>query len=97
MANYHLRGCGQLIKATTMRLPLELAELSVATYGFSGHLYRRSVIKCSMYTVRVVILAKINQLSLQVTSIPEERLLKVFPPDRSNQSFDEGMRYRGIR
>jgi len=92
MANYYLRSCGQSIKATTMRLPLELAEFSVATYGFSGHLYRRSVIKCSMYTVRVVILAKINQLSLQVTGIPEDRLFKEFLTNGPDQSFDEGMR-----
>jgi len=75
-----------------MRLPLELAELSVATYGFSVHLYRRSVIKCSMYTVRVVIQVKINQLSLQVTGIPEERLVKKFSTNGPDQSFDKGMR-----
>ena len=95
MANYYLRSCGQLIKATTMRLPLELAELSVATYGFSVHLYRRSVIKCSMYTVRVVIQVKIDQLSLQVTwysrrSVWSRNSRRMVPISRSTKGCDSG-------
>jgi hypothetical protein len=45
-----------------------------------------------MYTVRVVILAKISQLSLQIAGIPEERLVKEFPTHGPDQSFNEWMR-----
>ena len=37
-------------------------------------------------------LAKFNQLSHQVTGIPEERLVKGFSTNGPDQSFDEGMR-----
>ena len=39
----------------------------------------------------VVILSEISQLSLQVICIPEERMVKVFSANGSNQSFDERM------
>jgi len=37
-------------------------------------------------------LAKFSQLSLQVTDIPEEYLVKKFSTNGPDQSFDEGMR-----
>ena len=45
-----------------------------------------------MYAMRIVILAEIGQLSLQVAGIPEERLIKEFSSYDPDQSFDEGMR-----
>jgi len=45
-----------------------------------------------MYTVRIVIPAKIVQLALQVRGIPEERLVKEFLTNSPYQSFDERMR-----
>jgi hypothetical protein len=38
--------------------------------------------------VRVVILAKISQLSLQVTRIPENRLIKEFSTNGPDQPFN---------
>ena len=49
-----------------------------------------------MYAVRIVILAEIRQLSLQVTGIPEERLVKKFPTNGSDDSLDEEMQAKYI-
>jgi hypothetical protein len=40
----------------------------------------------------VVILSKFFQLSLQIAGIPEERMVKVFTTNRSDQSLNKGMR-----
>ncbi len=45
-----------------------------------------------MRALIVVILAEIRPLLFQVTGIPEERLVKEFPPNAPDQSFDEGVR-----
>jgi hypothetical protein len=45
-----------------------------------------------MCAVHIVVLAEISQLSLQVTDIPEEHMVKKFSTNGSNQPFDEGMR-----
>ena len=47
---------------------------------------------CCMCAVRIVILAEIRQLSLQVPGILKKRLVNVFPANGSDQSFDEGIR-----
>ena len=44
----------------------------------------------------VVILQERAKFSFKVLRIPEEDTVKVFPTNRSNQSFNERMRYRGI-
>jgi hypothetical protein len=41
--------------------------------------------------VRIVILAKIRQLSFQVAGIPEKRLVEKFSANGPDQSLDEGM------
>jgi len=50
-----------------------------------------------MNTGMVVIPQEPAGFSFQVLRVPEEDAVKVFPPNGSNQSFYEGMRYRGIR
>ena len=45
----------------------------------------------------VVIVSELVQLSHQIRSIPEERVIEVLAPDRPNQSFDKGVRNRGVR
>jgi len=42
-----------------------------------------------MCAVQIVILAEMFQLSLQVTGIPKERLVKVLSANGPDQSFDE--------
>ena len=45
-----------------------------------------------MRAVRVVMLAKISQLALQVTGIPENRLVKGFVRNDPGHSSNEGER-----
>jgi hypothetical protein len=65
-----------------------LAEVGEAEFAFFGHLCGSGIVKCSMRAVRVVILAKISQLSLQVTGIPENRLTKEFSTNGPDQPFN---------
>ena len=58
---------------------------------------RRASIQRLMNTGTVVILQEPAEFSLQVLRVPEEDAIKVFPPNGSNQSFYEGMRYRDIQ
>ncbi len=44
-----------------------------------------------MCAVRIVMLAEIRQLSLQVIGIPEEWLVKEFSAKGSDKSLNEGM------
>jgi len=46
--------------------------------------------------MRVVVLAKICQLSFQITGIPEKSLVKEFSTNGADQTFDEGMRQRHV-
>ncbi len=50
-----------------------------------------------MNTFMVVILLERVEFSFKILSIPKENTVKVFTPNRSNQSLNEGMRHRGIR
>ncbi len=74
-----------------MRFPLELAEISKADSAYSTHLCWSDVIKRSMYPVRVVVPEKSLQLLSKIIGIPEERLVKEFSTNGTDQSFDEGM------
>jgi len=65
-----------------------LAAVSEADFAFFGHLCGSGIVKCSMRAVRVVIFAKISQLSLQVTGIPENRLIKEFSTNGPDQPFN---------
>ena len=44
----------------------------------------------------VVVIPKTQQLLLQVTGSPKERVIEKLPPDRADQSFDESMRQRDV-
>ena len=39
----------------------------------------------------VVIIAEIFQLALKVSSIPEEHVIQIFTPYRTDEAFEEGM------
>ena len=58
---------------------------------------RRAPIQRLVNTGMVVVLLEPGEFSFQVLRVPEEDAVKVFPPNGSNQSLYEGMRYRGIR
>ena len=75
-----------------IRFPLELAEISQADDASPVHLCGSVVIKRGMYTVRIVVLPKAVQLLRKIIGISEERLVKKFSTDCSDQSLDEGMR-----
>ena len=49
-----------------------------------------------MDAVTVVIDSKRFELSLQIKRIPEEYVIEVLAPQRTDQSFDEGMRHWNI-
>ena len=49
-----------------------------------------------MNTVPVVVFLELQQFLLKITSIPERYVIKTLPPDRPNETFDEGMRERYI-
>lgn len=50
-----------------------------------------------MHAVLVVIVHELGELPLEVRGAPKQNLVEIFAPDRSDQSFDEGMRDRGVR
>src|SRR3954447_3515581 len=50
-----------------------------------------------MDAMRIVIVPEFVQLADQVRSVPEKCPIKVLPPDRSDQPFDERMRDRSVR
>jgi hypothetical protein len=58
---------------------------------------RRAPIQRLMNTGLVVILQEPAEFSFQILRAPQEDAVKVFSPNGSNQSLDEGMRYRAIR
>ena len=47
-----------------------------------------------MNTVPIVVILEVQQFVLQITNIPEGRVVKILPPNGSNEAFDEGMRER---
>ena len=50
-----------------------------------------------MNTNAIVIVLEVFELALKVVRIPEERVVEVFAPNSPDQSFNEGMRHRGVR
>jgi hypothetical protein len=48
-------------------------------------------------TNAIVIVLEVFELALKVARIPEERVVEVFAPNSPDQSFNEGMRHRGMR
>ena len=44
----------------------------------------------------VVVIREVDELSFKIARIPKEHLVKVFTPDRSDQSLNEWMRLRRI-
>ena len=50
-----------------------------------------------MNPIPVVVLPEVHEFSLKVLSIPKEDVIKIFSANGSDESLDEGMRYRGIR
>ncbi len=57
---------------------------------------RRVPVQRLMTTDMVVILLECFEFSFKIRRIPKGDTVKVLPPNRSNQSLDEGMRYRDI-
>jgi len=47
--------------------------------------------KRAVYAMSVVIIAEIFQLALKVSGIPEEQMIQIFTPYRTDQAFHEGM------
>src|SRR5437867_3544269 len=44
----------------------------------------------------IVIMLELDQLRFQIYSVPKQRVIQVFAANRSNQSFNERMRYRHV-
>jgi hypothetical protein len=91
MANYCSRCYGQVIGATAMRFPVEIAEGSAVDGGFTGEFCWCNTIKRGVSTMCVVVLSKSIQLLRKILGIPEKRLVKEFSTNGSDQPFDEGM------
>ena len=75
-----------------MQFPLELAEISQADNASPGHLYGSAAVKCSRYTVCVVVLPKSLQLLRKISGVSEEHLIKKLTTDGPDKPFDEAMR-----
>ena len=74
-----------------MGFPLILAEIRFANVCFPTDFRWRIATKRCMNAISVVIGAKLFELFLQITRIPEEDVIKVFTTNPPDRSFDEGM------
>ena len=59
--------------------------------------FRRAPVQPGMRSMPIVITLEVDELRLQIRGRPEERTVQTFPPNRSDQPFDEGMRERHVR
>jgi hypothetical protein len=50
-----------------------------------------------MNTMDIVVLPEVTELARKISRIPEERAIEILTPNRTDQSFDERVRNRGIR
>lgn len=96
MADY-CSGCyRQLVWPAAMGFPAELAEISSAEGGLATDLRWCIAVERSVHTIRVVIVTKFFQLSLQIAGVPEKCMVKIFGANGADQPFDEGMRKRYV-
>jgi hypothetical protein len=69
-----------------------LVEISAAKDGFAADFCRCIAAERRVQTMSVVIVPIFFRLSLQVAGVPEERMVKIFTANGSDQPFDERMR-----
>jgi hypothetical protein len=69
-----------------------LVEIGVANDGFAADFCRCFATERRVHTMSIVIVPIFFQLSLQVAGVPEERMVKEFTANGSDQPFDERMR-----
>lgn len=67
----------------------EIAEIIAAACAFRGHNCGRGVVKRSMCTMEIVVVAEIRQFLFQIAVIPEEHLIKQFSTDGTDRPFDK--------
>jgi len=97
MANWQLRGHGELTEPATVRLPSMLEDVGPLPSAILTHLGRRLATKGAVNSAFVVIIAKRAQFPLQVQRIPEQRLVEKLSTYRSDQALNEGVAQRHIR
>ncbi len=97
MANWQLRGHGELTEPATVRPPSILEDVGPLPCAILAHLGRRLATKGAVNSAFVVIIAKRAQFPLQVQRIPEQRLVEKLSTYRSDQALNEGVAQRHIR
>ena len=97
VANSSSSGDRSLKQTSTMLPPSVAIECRRSGGGRSGELCRCRSSDRAVHTMGVVIARECVQLSRQVRGVPEEHLIEVLAPDRSDQPFDEWMRHWSIR
>jgi len=74
-----------------MRLPAVTFQVGLPGSGFITDLCRRTAFERSMKTALVVLVLERLKLSLQVDSIPEQRVVKKLTTNSPDQAFHEGV------
>ena len=94
MANSRSRGTGRVEEAGTVRSPSEVIKIRQLTCVFPASLQGRSTAESGVNAPLVVIGSELIQLAMQIEAVPEEGVVEILAPKRSDQPLDEWMRAR---
>ena len=79
-----------------MLLPTVLIQGSGSGGGSACQFGRRVAGESTMHPSGIVVMLEFAQFAHQICSTPEERAVEVLAPDRTDQTFDKGMRNRRL-
>jgi hypothetical protein len=71
-----------------MRLPAELIEIRSAHAALTARFRRRSPAERAVHPVLIVVLLERCEFALQVTGVPEQRVVKKLPADSPDQPLN---------
>lgn len=80
-----------------MLLPSIPCELGRGGRWVAGTIGGRDAVGRTVNTIAIVIALEACELPMKVERIPEEQVVEIFAPNGPDQSFNEGMRHRGVR